>query len=373
MAVVSWREILPRTFSHSFGSSAECERNFALTLDGPTATQECLDAVGVKFGDSHPEYSRLYCLSGDLTETDFYHAELSVGYGIVDPNAPNSAGGGSGGGSLGGGGALTNGGGGAGGGGGGGGDGGGTGDNGDGPILNPLARPDVWNFSSSTVEIPCSEAWNDGALCTRKKPGTINYDTATRTIAIVNTVGDHMWSGVTKTVGQMKATVKANRATFSWPDAQRVTGRINARRWLNSDPGTWMCTGVSATPQSEAVGDGVVKFWEITSEMVYREGGYILPLINEGLNYIGFDAVTGKTKKRRAFVSVEGMPEPGVPADLPIALDYDGKRMRPAESPNPDTPNEYIEPKLLYFRVNDSTDFSWAFGDGPPGGIFPVS
>lgn len=363
MSVVSWREILPRTFSHSFGGAIECERTFALTLDGPTGTQECLDTVGVKFGNSHPEYPGIYCINGDLTETDFYHAELTVSYGIIDPNAPNSAGASGGSGSSGG----------SGGSGGGGGEGGGTGDDGNGPILNPLARPDVWNFSSSTAEIPCNDAWNDGPNSTRAKPGSINYANAVTKQAIVNTVGDHMWSGVTKTVGQTKATIKANRAVFSWSQAQAVTGKINAFRWLDSAPGMWMCTGISGTPQAEVVGEARISFWEINVELTYREGGFILPLINEGLNYMGFDATKGKLVKRRAFVSVEGMPEPGVPTEMPIALHYDGTRMREAQAPNPNRPAPYIEPLLLYYRVNGSCNFAEYFGDGPPGGIFPVA
>lgn len=357
MSVVSWREILPRTFSHSFGGAIECERTFALTLDGPTSNQDCLNTVGITFGDSHPEYPGIYCLSGDLTETDFYHAELTVGYGIIDPNAANNAG--------------ANGG--AGGAGGGGGGGGGSGDDGNGPILNPLARPDVWNFSSSTAEVPCNDAWNDGPKSTRAAPGSMDYINAVTKQAIVNTVGDHMWSGLTKTVGQTKATIKANRAVFSWSQAQAVTGKINAYRWLDSAPGSWMCTGVSGTPQAEVVNNERIGFWEVNVELTYREGGYILPLINEGLNYMGFDATKGKLVKRRAFVSVEGMPEPGVPTEMPIALAYDGRRMREKTSPSPDTPSEYIEPVLLYYRVNGSCNFAEFFGDGPPGGVFPVA
>ena len=357
MAVVSWREILPRTFSHSFGSAMECERNFALTLDGPTNTQECLDAVGIQFGDSHPEYPTIYCLSGDLTETDFYHAELTVSYGVVDPNAPNSAG-------------AT---GGHGGDGGGGGGGGGSGDDGNGPIANPLNRPDVWNFSTSTVEVPCTEAYTDGPNSVWAKPGTINYlnETGGR-VPVVNSAGDSIWSGLTKTVGQTKVTIKGNRSSFNWTQAQYVTGRINAKTWMNTKPGFWMCQGVSATPQAEQVGNVTVKFWEVNVELIYREGGFISPLINSGLNYIGKDK-DGKTAKLRVFLKSEGMPDPGVPADLPVALKKDGSLMRPAEEGDFTKPSPYIEPLTMYYRVNGSCNFEAYFGSGPPGGIFPVA
>lgn len=331
----------------------ECERNFALTLDGPTSTQDCLDAIGIQFGDSHPEYQSIYCLSGDLTETDFYHAELTVGYGIIDPNAPNSAGAGGAGGA----------------GGGGGGGGGGTGDDGNGPIANPLARADVWNFSSSTAEVPTAYAYDDGNGTQWSVPGSINYDNATAPRkAIVNSVGDHIWSGVTKTVGQTKITIKGNREFFSWADAQYVTGKINAYTWMNCRPGTWMCQGCSGSPQSEQLGEVTVNFWEVSVELIYREDGFILPLINEGLNAMQKDETTGKWEKKRVFVKSEGMPSPGVPADLPVALDKEGKQIR-TEGKEPSQAKPIIEPELIYYRVNGSCNFAAYFGSNPPTGI----
>jgi hypothetical protein len=345
MSVVSWREILPRTFSHSFGNAIECERSFALTLDGPTNTQECLNSVGIKFGDSHPEYPSIYCLSAELTESDFYHAELSISYGVVEANAPNSAGapGGDGGD-------------------GGGGGGGGSGDNGDGPVLNPLSRADVWNFSSSTVEVPVQNAYRDTTIFS--KQAIYENNTATPR-AITNTAGDAIWSGLTKTVGQMKLTIKGNREKFNWTDAAYVTGGINGKSWLNRPAATWMCQGVSATPQREQVGDSTVRFWEVNVELIYRTEGFILPVINSGLNAMEFDAVTGKLERRRVFVKSEGMPDPGVPADLPVALTDKGEQMKPTGTQYP-----FFEPITLYYRVNHAIDFNVSFGSSPPNGIY---
>lgn len=326
----------------------ECERNFALTLDGPTSTQQCLDAVGIQFGDSHPEYPTIYCLSGELTETDFYHAELTVSYGVVDPNAPNSAGAGGAGGD------------------GGGGGGGGGGDDGNGPVANPLARADVWNFSSSTAEVPTAYAYDDGPGTQWSVPGSIKYLNATAPRkAIVNSVGDHIWSGVTKTVGQTKLTIKGNRELFAWKDAQWVTGKINANTWMGCKPGTWMCQGVSGTPQSEQVGEVTVSFWEVNVELIYREEGFILPLINEGLNSMQKDEETGEWEKKRVFVKSPGMPSPGVPADLPVALDKQGKEIR-TEGKEPTDAKPIIEPILIYYRVNGSIVYDDYFGSAPP-------
>ena len=71
MGVTSYREILPRSFTHTLGSSPECSMVFALTLNGPTSTQEMLDRVNLKFGDPHPEYDYIMALSASVTETDY--------------------------------------------------------------------------------------------------------------------------------------------------------------------------------------------------------------------------------------------------------------------------------------------------------------
>ena len=345
MSVVSWREILPRTFSHSFGNAIQCERNFAITLDGPTNAQECLNAVGVKFGDSHPEYPTIYCLDAELTESDFYHAELNISYGVVEANAPNSAGAPGGAGGPGGGGG-----------------GGGSGDNGEGPVLNPLSRSDVWNFASSTVEVPAQEAYRDTTIFA--KQSTYSNNTG-KPRAITNTAGDAIWSGVTKTVGQMKLTIKGNREKFDWGQAAYATGGINGSSWLNRPAGTWMCQGIGATPQNEQVGETTVRFWEINVELIYRSEGFILPVINSGLNAMEFDAVSGKMERRRVFVKSPGMPDPGVPADLPVALTEKGKQMEPTGSQYP-----FLEPITLYYRVNPAIDFHELFGSSPPNGIY---
>jgi len=57
MAVVSYREVVGRTLSHSFGESPSAERKFVATLDSPnTSTQEVIDTVGIGHLSSHPEY-----------------------------------------------------------------------------------------------------------------------------------------------------------------------------------------------------------------------------------------------------------------------------------------------------------------------------
>jgi len=66
MAVINYREVLPRTFSHRFGESPTAQIKVVATLDGPTNTQDVLNAIGIFHGAVHPEYAYLLCTNGDL-------------------------------------------------------------------------------------------------------------------------------------------------------------------------------------------------------------------------------------------------------------------------------------------------------------------
>ena len=47
MAVISYREVIPRTASHKFGESPTAERKYIVTVDEPTPTQTLINAVGI--------------------------------------------------------------------------------------------------------------------------------------------------------------------------------------------------------------------------------------------------------------------------------------------------------------------------------------
>jgi hypothetical protein len=212
------------------------------------------------------------------------------------------------------------------------------------------------------VEVPVTERYDDGDDIF-SKPTNIRNNTG-KLLPIVNTAGDAIWSGLTKSVGQTKLTIKGNRSEFSWGQANSVTGTINDSTWLNSPPGTWLCQGISGTPQVEQVGDNTIRFWEVNVELLNRSDGFFVPIINQGMNSMELNAVTGKMERRRVFVKTKGMPDPGVPCDLPVALDEDGMVIEPTGSSYP-----FLEPLIMYFRVHRSSNFASAFGSSPPNGI----
>ena len=56
MAIISSREVIPRTASHKFGESPTAERKYIVTVDEPTPTQNLINAVGILHASAHPEF-----------------------------------------------------------------------------------------------------------------------------------------------------------------------------------------------------------------------------------------------------------------------------------------------------------------------------
>lgn len=225
MAVVAFREILPRTFSHRFGESPTAERRYQLTLNN-TATShgECINAVGILHGDFHPEYAFLRMLDAQLQENspDPYHVDITYRYEVpkqenLDPN--------------------------------------------------PLARPDVWSFSIGGVSVPAFTYW-DGET---QKP-------------LTNTAGEVIEGAMTEEA-EVRATIAGNRASFPLGIAAAVTNCINQDAYLGGAQYTWKCQGISAQQQVEVVNDVEVRYWAVNVELLYRQSGWRLTLPNVGWNY----------------------------------------------------------------------------------------
>ena len=104
MAVIAFRELVGRTLQHRFGESPTAQRTFNVTLDQPTSITEIASAIGIFHLSPHPEYVFLRMFDAQLTESDREHAQVVFSYEVpkeedLDPN--------------------------------------------------PLARPDIWSFSTS--------------------------------------------------------------------------------------------------------------------------------------------------------------------------------------------------------------------------------
>ena len=292
MAVLSLREVLPRTFNHRFGESPTAERKFVCTLDGPTNTQEILNAVGVFHGSQHPEYSYLLCLNGQVNETDRFHAEATYSYEVPDVGTQDYQ-------------------------------------------ANPLARPDVWSFSTSAIAVPTFRYYND---TNQLKP-------------LINTAGDII-EGAQTVEGELRVSISGNRATFPVAAAVAVTGALNSEPYLGAPQHSWICNGISGQPTSEVVNGIEINYWQITAELSYKPSGYKLYLPNVGWNY-----VSGGKKKRCYVFEEDGSTQ--IASVNPMALNDDGSIRFNTDFTGSGAPT------ILERRVNPAVSFSQYFGVPP--------
>lgn len=287
MAVIGFREILPRTFSHKFGESPAAEIKYAVTVDEPTPTQAIISAIGIYHGDSHPEFAYLRMLDAQVTETDRHHAEVTYKYEVpkqedLDPN--------------------------------------------------PLARPDVWSFSTGGAQVPAL-VYYDGAGNANKKP-------------LQNTAGD-FFEGLTTLEAEVRASISSNRANFPLADAAAVTNSVNNAVYLGGAKHTWLCAGISGQQATEVINDQELRYWQITVELVYRRSGHNLLLPNVGWNFLDGG------QKKRAWVRDPDTNEK-VASGAPVALDNNGN-MKPAGQ----------GPDILERRVYPEATFTTYFGTPP--------
>ena len=216
---------MPRTFAHRFGEAPTAERKYIVTVDQPTPTQSCIDAVGIKHGAFHPEYPYLRMLDATVTEQDRQHVELSYRYELPSKDFQE----------------------------------------------NPLARPDVWSFSVGGASGPALSYYE----------GSGNNDIR----PLVNAAGDFI-EGLETVESEVRATISGNRQTFPLGMAAAVTNSVNSSAYLGGAAYTWQCAGISGQQATEVVNEVEVKFYQITVELVYRASGWVQKIPHVGWHYI---------------------------------------------------------------------------------------
>jgi hypothetical protein len=227
MAVINFREVLPRTFQHKFGEAPTSERKFVATLDVPTPHQQILNAIGIFHGATHPEYTYLFCIEGQITETDRQHAEITYRYEVPTTEQFEA---------------------------------------------NPLSRRDVWSFSVGGAQVPALNYFHGDTGNADVRP-------------LVNAAGD-FFEGLTATEAEVRATINSNRATFDLTLASNVTNAINGSPYLGGDRFTWLCAGIAAQQTSEVVNDQRINYWQLTVELIYRRSTWLMYLPHIGWHYI---------------------------------------------------------------------------------------
>jgi hypothetical protein len=262
MAVLSYREILPRTFSHKFGESPTCERKYAVTMDGPTDTQGILDAIGIYHGAVHPEYSYLYCLEGTVNETDRYHAEATYRYEVPSVGTTDFQ-------------------------------------------ASPLSRADVWSFSTSGAGVPALVYYYGSGNGSKR--------------VLVNSAGDFFETAMTEE-SEVRCSIAGNRSTFPLTTAAAVTNCVNNATFLGGAAHQWKCAGIAGQQQVEVVNGVEIVYWSVTAELIFRQSGWDLQLPNVGWNYIK-SAGTANASRERCYVYSNGE---AIPSANVLALNDDG-------------------------------------------------
>lgn len=237
MAVIAFREILPRTLQHRFGESPTAERKFVVTVDAPESHQAVIDAVGIIHGSSHPEYPYLLMLDASLTETDRHHVEVTFRYEV--PKTEYQP--------------------------------------------NPLLRADVWSFSTGGASIP-----------------TFAYYKGDRLVPLVNAAGEFIEGAMTDEA-ELRATISGNRARFPLDIAAYVTNTLNNSIYLGCPQYSWKCNGMGAQQAVEVVDGVEVRYYQITVELAYRASGWPLILPDVGWNYVHSTDANGQRVLRRCF------------------------------------------------------------------------
>lgn len=263
MAVLSWREVLPRTFSHRFGESPSAETKVIATVDEPTPTQTVINTIGVLHGASHPEYPYLLMLDASLSEIDRQHVEITYRY-----ESPRQE----------------------------------SGDF----QPNPLARADVWSFATGGSQVPALTYYN----------GSGNSDLR----PLVNTAHD-FFEGITTLEAEVRASISGNRATFPLATAASVTNCINASPYLGGAARTWQCSGITGQQATEIINGVEIRYWQVTAELIYRRSGWDLQLPNVGWHYV----TSGGGAKFRTFVRDKDS-NTDIPAASPQPLDSNGSQ-----------------------------------------------
>jgi hypothetical protein len=198
---------------------------------------------------------------------------------------------------------------------------------------NPLARADIWSFSTGGSAVPALAYFHGGG----------NGDMR----ALVNSAFDFFEGAMTEE-SELRATISGNRSVFPAGLAASVTNCINADAYLGAQPYQWKCQGISGQQQVEVVNGAEVKYWSVSVELAFRQSGWRLMLPNVGYNYIEGG------KRERAYVLDPEDKTTKLPSSNPVALNDNGSLKDAGTAPD-----------ILYRRVHREVGFQPLFGTPP--------
>lgn len=268
MAVLGYREILPRTFEHRLGGQPTAGRVFVATVDSPTPTSTVVDAIGIQHGHIHPDHSTLSCDGISAEETDRQHVTVTYSYAIPDVE-----------------------------------------DNPDGDASQPpWLQPDVWTFGSSNASVACTEHF----------PFNNPVGQENMAVPLTNTAGDAIF-GVSKAEAELKITITCSRQRLDLATLKKYINAINNADWAGFPKHTVQFVGFSASPESIEWEGIVERFWRISIDLIYRSSTHNLFLPNVGWNVI----VNGKKERAWTYIQEDGQ-RAKVATPHPVALNAAG-------------------------------------------------
>lgn len=296
MAVIGYDELPRGQAQRRFGEPPTFERKWIVRVDDPaTAETLVVNAVPVAFLDPHPEapYCRAWEVSRDYYESNRWAHLVTWRYEV--PKQANYD-------------------------------------------PNPLARPDIWKWTTGGVQIPC----------------LTYYDSNDAVKALVNTAGD-FFEGLTEEEPTLTAHISGNRVTYDYNLASTIHGALNNAPYLGWPRWAWRVDGIRGEPAVEIVNEQEIRYYKVEAEITAKASTWVLQLPNVGWNYVT------NGQRRRVFVWYD--PGPGeaiqmVPASNPQPLDSSGNIVTAL-------PGESNPPMLLSRRTKRQINFVQFFGVPP--------
>lgn len=255
-------------------------------LFSPITDTQLAAALGTNIGTVHPEYSGYYCRKLTVTEghgDSPYHVHVLGEYGVVLANE----------------------------------------------LVSPTSRVNVWEFESSAGQVPALYYYSGDGNGSRQP--------------LTNSAGDY-FPGLVAEEGLVVASVTKNFSSLptSWIGAQNF---VNDDVYLGCPAHSWKVGQVKVSQSQEDFAGTLVKFWQATAQLQYRQSGHNLQLPD-----IGYNSINNGVKQRCMvfdFQNAEWVPSPN-----PLGLDGNGGQVNGS-------------PAILNRRISPVADFDSLFGAPP--------
>jgi hypothetical protein len=261
VAVLSYREVLPRSYEHKLGGNPTASMVFVATLDGTTDASAVIGEIGISHGSLHPDHAALACDGISAEDIDRFHTQVTYTFTVTD------------------------------------------GKDGDGENP-PWSQPDTWHFGTTNASVACTKHYVGNGNANR--------------VTLANTAGDPIF-GIAMAESELKITISGSRLEFDLATALQYVNSINDDVWAGFPKHTVQCVGVSAQPAALEWEGEKIDYWQINVELLYRSSSHNLILPNVGWRVI----VNGKKERAWTYIT-EGGERKKVPSTSPVSLNMDG-------------------------------------------------